>query len=536
MKKNILVTTALTYANGPLHLGHLVEQIQADIWVRTQRMLGNTCTFISGDDAHGTPIMLSAEAKKISPAAMITAIHAEHCQNLKSFFISCDNYHSTHSDENKEIVYEIYEQLQNAGLIYKKNIKQAYDTEKNMFLPDRYIKGTCPKCKAPEQYGDNCEHCGATYNPLELIDPYSIVSNTKPEEKDSEHYFFKLSKLQEQVYTWISDSPLQNSVKNKLLEWFKEDLRDWDISRDEPYFGFLIPNTTDKYFYVWLDAPIGYLASLQNLLEKHNGGSYNEFWQDAEIYHFIGKDITYFHGIFWPAILYGVNKKLPSAIYAHGFLTVDGRKMSKSKGTFITANDYLNTLNPEYLRYYFATRLSCGVDDIDLNWDDFVNKINTDLVGKVINIASRCSKFITNNFNNMLAQELDQPQLIAAFVAEKNVIIEHYSQRNFSQATAKIMQLADIANKYIAEQEPWKKIKNEENFLHVQQICSSAVNMFRILMLYLQPILPETAAKSMLFLNCQQNTMEDIEEMLNSHKINTYNHLLQRVTKDQIPG
>ena len=536
MKKNILVTTALVYANGPLHLGHLVEQVQADIWVRNQKLKGHNCTFIGGDDAHGTPIMLGAQKQNIEPAAMVAQITQEHIEHSKKFFIEHDYYGSTYDDTHYEVVSKCYSAMQQKSLITTKEVAQAYDTSANMFLPDRFVTGTCPKCGASDQYGDSCDACGSIYDPLDLINPISKVSGTTPIEKHSEHYFFELKQLQDELHSWIKNSKLQTPVKNKLLEWFNSDLKAWDISRDEPYFGIKIPDTENKYFYVWLDAPIGYISITEKF--KQQNSNRIDFWHqntDAEIHQFIGKDISYFHGIFWPAILNTAGYKLPDTIHAHGFLTINGKKMSKSKGTFITAAAYLDKLSPEYFRYYLATRLADGVEDLDLNWEEFINKINSDLIGKVINIASRCSGFIQKKFDGKLAATADNTDLINTILSEKDNIINCYEQKKFSQATTKIIQLADLANQYIAKEEPWAKIKDPSELEHVHQVCTTALNIFRIIMSYLTPILPHTSAASMSFLNCDLDNWEQIDKLLLDHTIKPYKHLMQRVTETDIP-
>jgi methionyl-tRNA synthetase len=537
MSKNILVTTALVYANGPLHLGHLVEQVQADIWVRNQKLKGNNCIFIGGDDAHGTPIMLGAKQQNIDPEEMVAKIFSEHTARSKSFLIAYDYYGSTREDNHHAVVTKCYSAMQQKNLITTKEIAQAYDTSAKMFLPDRFVTGTCPKCKQPEQYGDSCDACGGIYDPLELINPISKISGTTPIEKQSDHYFFELKQLQNELKSWIQNSNLQEPVKNKLLEWFNNDLKAWDISRDEPYFGLQIPGTTNKYFYVWLDAPIGYISMTQKFREQTPNNCI-DFWSkdtDAEIHQFIGKDISYFHGIFWPAILNTAEYKLPNTIHAHGFLTINGKKMSKSKGTFITAAEYLDKLNPEYFRYYLATRLADSIEDIDLNWEEFMNKVNSDLIGKVINIASRCSGFIQNKFNGKLAGSTDNIDLINIILSEKDNIINYYEQKKFSAATTKIIQLADLANQYIAKEEPWLKIKDPAQHEHVHQVCTTAINIFRIIMAYLTPILPHTSAESMDFLNCSLADWACLDELLLGHDIKPYKHLLQRVTEADIP-
>ena len=491
-ERKILVTSALPYANGPIHLGHLVEYIQTDIWVRYQKQRGVRCYYVCADDTHGTPIMLRADKEGITPEALIAKVWAQHNADFNEFGVAFDHYHSTHSEENKVFSSLIYTRLRDAGHISSRTITQAYDPIKEMFLPDRFIKGDCPKCGAHDQYGDSCEVCGATYSPTELKNAVSAISGEKPIEKDSEHYFFKLADFTDLLKDWISAGHLQSEVSNKLKEWLEGGLHDWDISRDAPYFGFEIPDAPGKYFYVWLDAPIGYMASFKYLCDQQ-GIDFNEFWSkdsDAELYHFIGKDIIYFHALFWPAMLHGAHLRMPTAIFAHGFLTVNGEKMSKSRGTFITARTYLEHLNPEYLRYYFAAKLSAGVDDIDLNFDDFSQRVNSDLVGKVVNIASRCSGFITKRFAGMLSSDCADPALFAEFIAPCERIAGHYESREFGKAMREIMALADKANQYIDEQKPWLLAKEagKEQLLHA--VCSLGIKVFRVLMAYLKPVVP----------------------------------------------
>ena len=538
MTSTTIVTTALPYANGPLHLGHMVEHIQADIWVRNQRMQGNTCLFLSGDDAHGTPIMLRANEQGITPEALIASVQSAHQQDAKDFLIDYDYYGSTHSTNNQQLVYDIYNKLREQGLITTRPIEQAYDEQAGMFLPDRFVKGTCPSCGAADQYGDNCDVCGATYSPIDLIDPYSTVSNTTPTRKTSTHYFFTLSAIQSTLETWIHQADIQPAVRNKLQEWLQSTLRDWDISRDGPYFGFPIPDAENAFFYVWVDAPIGYFSILQSYLESQGSDDFARFItpnSEDKLIHFIGKDITYFHGLFWPAMLHAANYKRPDAIYAHGFLTVNGAKMSKSKGTFITARTYLESLPPEYLRYYLATRLSDGVDDLDLHWEEFTQKINADLIGKVINIASRTSGFITKKFDGKLADQLHNRAIVDAALAKKSDIIQLYNERRYSQATATIMQLADTANQYIAQQAPWQLSKDPDQAILVQQVCTTSLNLFKILITYLAPILPETAAKSRDFLQVNDTSWEGADQLLLGHTIAPYRHLLTRVESQHIP-
>lgn len=532
----MLVTSALPYANGHLHLGHMVEHIQTDIWVRAHKMQGRDCISICGDDAHGTPIMLKAEQLGIAPEALTAAMQQSHEQDFAAFHIHYDGYHTTHSPENKALSAEIYAKLQARGDIVTKTISQAYDPVKNMFLPDRYVKGTCPKCHAPDQYGDNCEACGATYAPTELIDAVSAISGAKPIEKESEHYFFDLPRYESLLKEWTRKGHLQVEVANKLDEWFTAGLKQWDISRDAPYFGFPIPGTTDKYFYVWLDAPIGYMASFKKYCNEQ-GVDFDEFWDKAsttELYHFVGKDIVYFHALFWPAILAGSDHRLPTAIYTHGFLTVDGQKMSKSRGTFIEARAYLAHLNPEYLRYYFAAKLNGRVDDLDLNFEDFTQRINSDLVGKIVNIASRCAGFINKRFEDQLAPALCKPELYQQLLDLRPLIIEAYVQRDYARALRQIMEAADKVNQYIDAEKPWVLAKEPERLADVQAICSMGLNLFRVLITYLKPVLPEMAAASEQFLNCEPLQWGSIDAPLLSHTIRPFTPLMVRVEKDKI--
>ncbi|WP_456417068.1 methionine--tRNA ligase [Thiolapillus sp.] len=534
--RKILVTSALPYANAPLHIGHIVEYTQTDIWARFQKMRGNACWYICADDAHGTPIMLHARQKGITPEELISAMSAEHQADFRDFHISFDNYHSTHSEENRELASLIYERNLAAGHITSRKIVQAYDPEEKMFLPDRFIKGECPKCGAADQYGDNCEVCGATYSPTELKNSYSVVSGAKPVEKETEHFFFKLADFEDMLRKWTRGGHLQPEVANKLDEWFEAGLREWDISRDAPYFGFEIPGHPGKYFYVWLDAPIGYMASFKNFCEKQ-GLDFDEYWSEesnAELYHFIGKDIIYFHALFWPAMLDGAGFRKPTTIHAHGFLTVDGQKMSKSRGSFIKARTYLDNLDPEYLRYYFAAKLGSGVDDIDLNLEDFVQRVNADLVGKVVNIASRCAGFISKRFDGRLSANLAEPELFKAFTDARDTIAEHYEKREFSRAVRKIMALADKANQYIDEKQPWVVAKKEGREQELQDICSTGINLFRVLMVYLRPILPGTAEKTEAFLRVAPLQWEDAAEPLLDHQISKFKALMTRVDPKKI--
>lgn len=534
--RKMLVTSALPYANGHLHLGHLVEHIQTDIWVRTHKMLGRTCISVCGDDAHGTPIMLKAEGLGITPEALTAEMRQSHEADFAAFHIAYDHYHTTHSPENKELVRDIYLTLQARGDIVKKTIRQAYDPVKNMFLPDRYVKGTCPKCKAPDQYGDNCEVCSATYAPTDLLNPVSALSGATPIEKDSEHYFFDLPRYEALLKSWTHGGHLQTEVANKLDEWFSEGLKQWDISRDAPYFGFEIPGCENKYFYVWLDAPIGYMAAFKAYCEK-TGVSFDEFWSadsEAELYHFVGKDIIYFHSLFWPAILNSSGHRLPTAIFAHGFLTVNSQKMSKSRGTFIEARSYLAHLNPEYLRYYFAAKLNNRVDDLDLNFDDFFHRVNADLVGKVVNIASRCAGFINKRFDNQLAAGLHDAALYQRLIGIRSEVIEAYVQRDFARAIRHIMEAADWVNQYIDTHKPWALAKDADYLPEVQSICTMGLNLFRVLMTYLKPVLPQMAEASETFLNCPPLVWASIDAPLLNHTIRPFVPLLQRVDRDKI--
>jgi len=540
--RKILVTSALPYANGSIHLGHLVEYIQTDIWSRFQRMSGNECHYVCADDTHGTPIMLRAEQEGITPEALIERVHNEHFTDFKDFDIAFDNYYSTNSDENRELSQAIYKQLKANDLIDIRTIEQLYDPQKQMFLPDRFVKGTCPKCKAEDQYGDSCESCGATYAPTDLIKPYSAVSGATPVMKESEHHFFKLGECEDFLKQWLLESgdkaPLQTEATNKISEWFESGLKDWDISRDAPYFGFEIPDAPGKYFYVWLDAPIGYMASFKNLCDK-KGLDFDSYWKpgsDAEIYHFIGKDILYFHALFWPATLKFSGYRTPTKVCVHGFLTVNGQKMSKSRGTFIMARTYLNHLNPEYLRYYFAAKLSDRIEDIDLNMEDFVARVNSNLVGKYINIASRSAGFIKKRYDNRLSSELDPTgqAMVETIQAKQADIAALYEARQFSEAMREIMALADIANEYVDETKPWilaKEAGQEEN-LH--RICTSIVNAFRLLTIYLKPVLPQLAEQVEDFLNSAPLNWDDAATQLLGHEIKPYKHMITRIEQKQI--
>jgi len=534
--RRILVTSALPYANGEIHLGHLLEYIQTDIWVRFQKMQGNECHYVCADDAHGTPIMLKADEMGIDPEELISGVSERHQADFKDFNIGFSQFHSTHSDENRYFSELIYSRLKESGFIKTRVISQAFDPEKAMFLPDRFIKGECPKCGADDQYGDNCEVCGATYSTTELKNARSVVSGAKPIEKDSEHYFFDLPQFEKELKNWTNAGHLQEEVRNKLAEWFDQGLQQWDISRDKPYFGFKIPGTEDKYFYVWLDAPIGYMASFKKLCDNSDL-EFDDFFakgSDTELYHFIGKDIVYFHALFWPATLMGSNFRTPNAIFAHGFLSVNGQKMSKSRGTFIQARTYLETLNPECLRYYYAYKLSSKIDDIDLNLEDFKQRVNSDLVGKVVNIASRSASFVVKKFDKELSSHFIEQGLYDEFVAANTEIAGHYEDRNYGQAMRSIMKLADKANQYIDEKKPWQLAKEEGKSQEVHEITSLAINLFRVLMTYLKPVLPEMAEKSEEFLNIDSLNWNDINSPLLGHQINKFKPLMTRVEDEQI--
>ena len=535
-KRKILVTCALPYANGSIHLGHMLEHIQADVWVRYQRMRGNEIYFICADDAHGTPIMLKAQQLGMTPEQMIADVNIEHQRDFAGFNISYDNYHSTHSPENREISEQIYKKLKANGYIKTKVISQLFDPEKQMFLPDRFVKGTCPRCKSPDQYGDNCEVCGATYNPIDLINPQSVVSGATPIMKDSEHFFFDLPAFSDMLQAWIRSGTLQDQVANKMQEWFEAGLQPWDISRDAPYFGFEIPDAPGKYFYVWLDAPIGYMGSFLNYCNKHNKPIFDQFWNKdstTELYHFIGKDIVYFHSLFWPAMLDGSEHRKPSNIFVHGYVTVDGAKMSKSRGTFIQASTYLKHLDPDCLRYYYAAKLSPHIDDIDLNLEDFVQRVNSDLVNKVVNIASRSAGFISKRFDGKLSDNLAEPELYALFVEKSIVIADYFEQRESGKAIREIMALADEANRYIDEKAPWVVAKQEGQEQTLQDICSMGIHLFRILMTYLKPIVPSLAQRTEEFLGSQL-AWDSINQPLIGHTINRFKALFNRIDMDKI--
>jgi methionyl-tRNA synthetase len=535
-KRTLLVTSALPYANGPIHIGHLVEYIQTDIWVRFQKLRGHDCVYVCADDAHGTPIMLRARQEGITPEELIERIGREHRADFRDFHIAFDNYHSTHSPENRELAELIYRRHFEAGHITTRTITQAYDAQQEMFLPDRFIKGECPRCGAAGQHGDSCEVCGATYAPTDLKNPVSVVSGTTPVARESLHYFFKLADFEPLLRAWTTAGHLQAEVTNKLNEWFEQGLREWDISRDAPYFGFPIPGATDKYFYVWLDAPIGYMASFKNLCAR-TGRDFDAYWgkdSTAELYHFIGKDIIYFHALFWPAMLAGAGMRTPTAVFAHGFLTINGQKMSKSRGTFIKARTYLDHLNPEYLRYYFAAKLGSGVDDLDLNLADLIQRINSDLVGKVVNIASRCAGFIGKRYGGRLADNCSEPELYAEFVEAGEDIARDYEAREFSQAIRKIMALADRVNQYIDHHKPWALARLPDQEQAVQDICSTGLNLFRVLATYLSPVLPAMARQVESFLAVPSMSWDAIGSPLCGHTIKPFKPLLTRVEQEKV--
>ena len=529
-QRRILVTSALPYANGPLHLGHMLEQVQTDIWVRFQKSRGNSCLYVCADDAHGTAIMLAAQNENLTAEEYVNSIWRQHKQDSADFSIDFSVFHTTHSAENRKWSRTIYKRLKSNNDIISRKITQAYDPKEKLFLADRFIKGTCPKCKAEDQYGDNCEVCGATYNPADLINPISTISGETPIEKDSEHFFFRLKNYQTQLEKWIKSGTLQSQVANKLGEWIEMGLQDWDISRDAPYFGFEIPGTEDKFFYVWLDAPIGYIASFEHYC-KQSELNFGEYWNEenqTELYHFIGKDIVNFHGLFWPAMLKSSGLRLPTGIFAHGFLTVNGAKMSKSRGTFIKASTYLKYLDSDYLRYYFAAKLNGSVDDIDLNLEDFIQRVNSDLVGKVVNIASRCSGFIEKTFENRLSKECGEETLIKDFIRASENIAKLYEAREFNKAIRSVMDLADRANQYINDKKPWVLAKNTNELDEVHSICSVGINLFRILMIYLKPVLPKMSIEAETFLNCSLE-WTNLENFLIDHDLNKFEPLMTRI-------
>ncbi len=530
-KRRILVTSALPYANGPIHLGYILEAVQTDIWVRFQQLRGHECMYVCADDTHGTPIMLRAQSEGITPEELIARMAVEHKADLDAFNIGFDNFHSTHSDENRELTYRLFEALERSGHIESRSVRQAYDEQAKMFLPDRFVKGTCPRCNSPGQYGDNCEVCGATYSPGELKNPVSVVSGTTPVQRESEHLFFKLGNFETMLREWTRSGTLQDSVANKLDEWFAAGLKDWDISRDAPYFGFEIPGHPGKYFYVWLDAPVGYMASFLNLCRKHGWG-FEAWWKPAsptELYHFIGKDILYFHSLFWPAVLHGAGFRTPSGVFVHGFLTINGEKMSKSRGTFITATTWREHLPTEPLRYFFASRLGSGLDDLDLGLDDFVNKVNSDIVGKLVNIASRCAGFLARSFDNRLAIKLPEPDLYDDFLRKLPDIAELYEGRDYAAAMREIMALADKANLYIDQNKPWLMAKDPERATDVHGVCTQAINMFRVLVMLLKPVLPQLVNRAEVFLNSNELTWDDVQRPLLGTRINAYEPLATRI-------
>lgn len=536
-RRKILVTSALPYANGPLHLGHMVEYLQPDIWARFQRLRGHLCTYVCASDAHGTPIMIAARRENISPEELISRVSKGQVADLEAFGVAFDNFHTTHSPENEELVRRIYLALKEAGHIYTRTIEQAYDEQEQMFLPDRFVRGTCPRCGTADQYGDACENCGATYSPADLIDPVSVLSGTKPVWRESEHYFFRLSAFGDRLKDWMRSANLHRHITSKLEEWFTAGLEDWDISRDAPYFGFLIPGTEDKYFYVWLDAPVGYMASFLHLCRRRDDLAFDDYWtpgHDTELYHFIGKDIVYFHTLFWPAVLEGSGFKRPDSVFAHGFLTVNGTKMSKSRGTFIKARTYLDNLDPGFLRYYYAAKLGPGMDDIDLNLDDFVARVNSDLVGKLVNIASRCAGFITRHFDGRLADRLDDPALFEEFVAEADSVAACYEEREYSKAMRTVMLLADRANRYIEEKKPWALAKKDGRLPEVQAVCTQGLNLFRSLMIWLDPVLPAVARDSRALFGEASWSWQTASTPLLGTVITEYKPLLTRLQPQQI--
>jgi len=547
MIRKILVTSALPYANGSIHLGHMVEHIQTDVWVRFQKLRGHECHYCCADDTHGTPVMLAAQKQGIAPEDMIAKVREEHLADFTGFFIGYDNYYSTHSPENKQFSQDIYRALKANGKIESRVIEQLFDPEKQMFLPDRFVKGECPKCHAQDQYGDNCEVCGTTYSPTELINPYSAVSGAKPELRESEHFFFKLGECADFLKAWTSgNNPhdgkphLQAEALNKMKEWLGEGeettLSDWDISRDAPYFGFEIPDAPGKYFYVWLDAPVGYMASFKNLCDRI-GIDFDEYFKadsQTEMYHFIGKDILYFHALFWPAMLHFSGHRAPTGVYAHGFLTVDGQKMSKSRGTFITAKSYLEQgLNPEWMRYYIAAKLNSKIEDIDLNLQDFISRVNSDLVGKYVNIAARASGFLSKRFEGRL-KDVSGSALLAKLAAESDNIAEQYENREYARALRDIMALADAVNEYVDANKPWELAKQEGQDERLHEVCSELINAFTMLTAYLAPVLPQTAANAARFLNLDAIIWANTRETLGEHAINKYEHLMQRVEQKQV--
>ncbi len=535
--RKILVTSALPYANGPIHIGHLVEYLQTDIWVRFQRMRGNDCIYVCATDAHGTPVMLKSRELGIKPEELIASMGAEHQRDFSNFHIEFDNFYTTHSEENRQLVETIFAKLRDSGHIAERRITQSYDEQQQMFLPDRFVRGECPRCGAADQYGDSCEVCGATYSPSDLRNPVSVLSGTAPVQRDTTHFFFRLGDFELSLRDWLAGGHMHESVARKLGEWFEAGLQDWDITRDAPYFGFRIPGTEDKFFYVWLDAPVGYMASFLNLCEQRDDLDFHSYWgidSDAELYHFIGKDIIYFHSLFWPAVLEAAGFRRPSAIFAHGFLTVNGQKMSKSRGTFITAEIFREHIDPEYLRYYYATKLGPGIDDLDLSLDDFIARVNADLVGKLFNLASRCAGFITRNFNAKLSETLFDESLFARFAHRSQSIAEHYEQRQYAKAMREIMGLADVANQFIDEYKPWQMIKDETQKADVQAVCTQGLNLFKTLMICLKPVLPSRGAQAEAFLGCPPWDWSDTARPLLGHTINRYEPLGVRIEQKAV--
>lgn len=536
MTRKILVTSALTYANGAIHLGHLLEAIQTDIWVRFQKMRGHACHYICGDDTHGTSIMLSAEKAGVSPEVWIEQMNIAHQADFAGFHIGFDHYYSTHSPENKALVYRVYAALKADNKIARRHVEQLFDPDKNLFLSDRFVKGECPRCGARDQYGDACEACSATYNQTELKNPYSVLSHATPILKSSEHYFFRLRDCQDFLADWTRLGTLQVEAANKMQEWLSGTLTDWDISRDAPYFGFEIPDAPGKFFYVWLDAPIGYMASFEHFCTQQ-GLCFDEYWApdaSAELYHFIGKDILYFHALFWPAMLQFSGFRTPTAIFAHGYLTVDGQKMSKSRGTFITARHYLDQgLNPEWLRYYYAARLNSHIEDIDLNLEDLVARVNADLVGKYINIASRAAGFINKRFKGQLSADLGNVPLLSRLQNGAETVAQAFEVREYSHAIRLIMAFADEVNQYAEAHKPWQIAQQEGRDEELQQICSVLINAFRLLTLYLKPVLPELAVNVEAFLCIAPMVWSDAYTLLGQHTINPYQHLITRIDSKQ---
>ena len=536
-KRKILVTSALPYVNGSPHMGHLVEYLQTDIWVRFQKLRGHDCIYVCASDAHGTPIMLKARELGITPEALTEGYAAEFVNDFRDFGVDFDNYYTTHSPENEALVTEMFKVLSDNGDIFTRTIEQSYDEKEGMFLPDRFVRGTCPFCRAEDQYGDACENCSKTYSPADLINPVSVISGTAPVRRKSEHYFFKLSSYGDRLRRWMSEAELDNNVVAKLEEWFEAGLQDWDISRDAPYFGFRIPGTDDKYFYVWMDAPVGYMASFRHLCERRDDLDFDDYWRPgsaAEVYHFIGKDIMYFHTLFWPAVLAGAGFRTPTSVFVHGFLTVNGQKMSKSRGTFIKARTYLDNLDASFLRYYYAAKLGPTIEDIDLNLEDFIARVNSDLVGKLINIASRCARFISKRFDGRLANRLPDAALFDEFANASETIAKHYDRREYSKAMRLIMTLADRANRYIDDNKPWLMVKDENKLTDVQLVCTQGLNMFRSLMIYLSPVIPAVADDARAFLSEDGWLWQDASSPLLDATLPDFQPLLTRVEPTQV--